>query len=347
MTEDDEASPSRPSSSASSDLLPLEKLIQDEVNACERRKRQKQQREQEQEQSNGGDDGSHRPTSSSSSDVIIIDENNTANNNKNDNNNNIINIMSDKSSSSSHNSSRRSSGTTNNDTMNMDVDVDIDISVNTTSHDCGDVDDINDDNNAPIPPLVSISAAIFVPIPASHNLLKPLNLTPGSATYHRAALDVFTRHEASVRDNLNALFHREMYRVRADVAADLKKSRSNNVPPFDYAAARAHVRAREEHFLRRDGAAMIANMRAPAVSSVTHGATKTKIPVPDMNVPVTYAPVGSPREFVSSEIMKVIAAASGDLVRFDERVRSRRAAIKRQIRDVEASTAAAVRMDID
>lgn len=337
----DEASPSRPSSSASSELPSLDDLIREQVIASQIKQQQQQQ------QPDNNDDCSNRPTrQSSSSDVIIISESDFANNN------NIAN-----GSSSSHsnnnmdNSSRRSSTMTgqstsdsvNNDINssrssnsgdNMDMDMDMDMSVNTNQDD----DDGNTDNS-PIPPLTSISAAVFVPIPDDNKLLQPLNLDPNSPAYHRAALDLVTRHESSVRSNLNALFHREMFRVRADISAEVEK---NNVPPFDYAAARAHVRARDEDLLRRDCDAMIANMRAPDVSNLKYGVTN--IPVPNMNVAVTYVPVGSPREFAAAEVMKVIAAAAGDLVGFDRHVRSRRAIIKKQIQDAEAGAAG---MDID
>lgn len=224
--------------------------------------------------------------------------------------------------------------------------MDMDMSVNTNQG--GDDDgNTNADDNSPIPPLTSISAAVFVPIPDSNKLLQPLNLDPNSPAYHRAALDLVTRHESSVRNNLNALFHREMFRVRADIAAEVEK---NDIPPFDYAAARAHVRVRDEDLLRRDCDAMIANMRAPDVSNLKYGVTN--IPAPNMSVAVTYAPVGSPREFAAAEVMKMIAAAAGDLVGFDRHVRSRRTAIKKQIQEAEAVAGAGVeavagRMDID
>lgn len=345
----DEASPSRPSSSASSELPSLDDLIREQVIASQIKQQQQQQ------QPDGGDDCSSRPTreSSSSSDVIIISESDFANNNYN---NNYIANSSSNSSNSMDNSSRRSStmtgqsisGSVNNDINSSSsnsgdtMDMDMDMSVNTTTQ---DDDDGNTDDNSPIPPLTSISAAVFVPISDSNKLLQPLNLDPNSPAYHRAALELVTSHESSVRNNLNALFHREMFRVRADIAAEVEK---NNVPPFDYAAARAHVRARDEELLRRDCDAMIANMRAPDVSNLKYGVTN--IPVPNMSVAVTYAPVGSPREFAAAEVMKVIAAAAGDLVGFDRHVRSRRTAIKKQIQDAEAGAgveAGAGRMDID
>ncbi|KAM0516672.1 hypothetical protein ACHAPE_005306 [Trichoderma viride] len=340
----DEASPSRPSSSASSELPSLDDLIREQVIASQIKQHQQQQ------QPDRNDDCSSRPTrESSSSDVIIISESDLPNNNI------IANSSSNSHSNNSmDNSSRRSStmtgqstgGSVNNDTHStssnsgdtMDMDMDMDMSVNTTAQDDDDDDDSNTDDNSPIPPLTSISAAVFVPIPDTNKLLQPLNLDLNSAAYHRAALDLVTRHEFSVRSNLNALFHREMFRVR-DTAAELEKS---NIPPFDYAAARAHVRARDEDLLRRDCDAMIANMRAPDVSNIKYGVTN--IPVPNMNVAVTYAPVGSPREYVAAEVMKIIAAAAGDLVSFDRHVRNRRTIIKKQIQDAEAGAAG---MDID
>lgn len=331
----DEASPSRPSSSASSELPPLDDLIREQITAS--------QIKQQQQQPDGSDDCSSRPTreSSTSSDIIIISESDFANNNASsnsmDNSSRRSSTMSGQSTSGSVindiNSSSSNSGVT------MDMDMDTDMSVNTTAQD--DDDNSNTDDNTPIPPLTSISAAVFVPIPDANKLLQPLSLDPNSPAYHRAALDLVTRHESSVRNNLNALFHREMFRVRAGIAAEVEK---NNIPPFDYAAARAHVRARDEDLLRRDCDAMIANMRTPDVSNIKHGVTN--IPVPNMSVPVTYAPVGSPREFAAAEVMKVIAAAAGDLVGFDRHVRSRRATIKKQIQDAEAGPGAA-RMDID
>lgn len=335
----DEASPSRPSSSASSELPPLDDLIREQVIASQI-KQQKQQ-----QQPDGSNDCSNRPTreSSSSSDVMIISESDFANYNSSsiangmDNSSRRSSTMSGQSTSGSGNNDINSSSSNSGDTMDMDTDM----SVNTTAQD--DDDSINTANNSPIPPLTSISAAIFVPIPDASKLLQPLSLDSSTPAYHRAALDLVTRHESSVRNNLNALFHREMFRVRADITAEVEK---NDIPPFDYAAARAHVRARDEDLLRRDCDAMIANMRAPDVSNLKHGVTS--IPVPNMSVPVTYAPVGSPREFAAAEVMKVIAAAAGDLVGFDRHVRSRRATIKKQIQDAEAGAGAgAARMDID
>ncbi|KAK1245246.1 hypothetical protein MKX08_004875 [Trichoderma sp. CBMAI-0020] len=346
----DEASPSRPSSSASSDLPSLDDLIREQVILSQI----KQQQQQQQQQPDGGDDCSNRPTresSSSSSDVIIISESDFVINNIDSSSAN----SSSSSSSSMDNSSRRSStmtgqsisGSVNNDANSsssnggdsMDMDMDMDTSVNTNQDD----DDGNADDNSPIPRLTSISAAIFVPIPDANKLLQPLNLEANSPVYHLAALDLVTSHEAAVRNNLIALFHRDMFRVRAEIAADVEK---NSDSPFDYAAARAHVRARDEDLLRRDCGAMIANMRAPDVAKIKYGVTN--IPVADMSVPVTYVPVRSPRECAAAEAMKTIAAAAGDLVAFDRHVRSRRTAIKKQIQDAEAGAGAGTgRMDID
>lgn len=261
---------------------------------------------------------------SSGSSVIMMGESNIASN----------------SSSNSNNSSRRSSIMAGQGISIVDdMDVDMDINANTSSNDTDNAD-IHDDT--PIPHLTSISAAVFVPIGDSNKLLQPLGLAPDSPAYHRAALDLVTRHESSVRSNLNALFHREMFRVRAAIA-------DSDNPPFDYNAARtAHVRAHDEDALRRDCDAMIANMRAPDTSNCKFGATN--IPAPNMNVPVTYAPVGSPREYAATEVMKVIAAAVGDLASFDRHVRNRRSTIKQQIQEAEAGAGAGTEgrtMDID
>ncbi|PTB43373.1 hypothetical protein M441DRAFT_107439, partial [Trichoderma asperellum CBS 433.97] len=293
------SSSSRPSSSASSELPSLEDLLRESAIASQVK---------HQQPPDDGDRSSNGNTKESSSSVIIIGESNIANN----------------SSSNSNNSSRRSSIMAGQSISIVD-DMDMDTNVNTSSND-NDNADIHDDT--PIPPLTSISAAVFVPIRDSNKLLQPLDLAPDSPAYHRAALDLVTRHESSVRSNLNALFHREMFRVRAAIA-------DSDNPPFDYNAARAaHVRARDEDALRRDCDAMIANMRAPDTSNCKYGATN--IPAPNMNVPVTYAPVGSPREFAATEVMKVIAAAVGDLASFDRHVRNRRATIKKQIQEAEA-----------
>ncbi|KAL7902516.1 hypothetical protein HDV63DRAFT_399584 [Trichoderma sp. SZMC 28014] len=329
----DEASLSRPSSSASSELPSLDDLIREQVIAIQIKQQQKQQQQLP--------DGGNRPTRESScrSDVISITESDFANNN---NNSSSIATSSRRSSTTSGHST---SGSGNNDISSRNssgggdtMDMDAEMSVNTTAQ---DDDNSNTDDNPPIPRLTSISPAVFVPISDADKLLQPLSLDPASPAYHRAALDLVTRHEASVRNNLNALFHREMFRVRADITAELEK---NNHPPFDYAAARAHVRARDEDLLRRDCDAMIANMRARDVSKVKHGVTN--IPAPNMSVPVTYAPVGSPREVAAAEIMKIIAAAAGDLARFDRHVRGRRATIEKQIQDAEAGAGQA-KMDID
>jgi hypothetical protein len=201
---------------------------------------------------------------------------------------------------------------------------------NMTSKSNNDEDDVD---NSPIPRLNHISAAIFVPIPASNKLLDPLNLAPGSPAYHRAALAVVTRHEASVRDNLQALFQREMLRVSLDAEAVC--------PSFDYDVARASVQARDEDALRRDCEDMIATMRAPDSSRNNYHSLES-VPVPNMNVPVTYSPVNSPRELAAKEVMKVIAAAIGDMSDFDRHVRSMRGAIIKQIQESESG-----RMDID
>ncbi|KAH6610244.1 hypothetical protein Trco_000264 [Trichoderma cornu-damae] len=168
----------------------------------------------------------------------------------------------------------------------------------------------------------SISAAIFVPIPASTNLLSPPGFSPNSPEYHRAALDVVARHEARVRDNLEALFQREMLRISIDAPA------ANS--DFDYFAATAAVRARGEAALRRDCEAMLANMREPDGPSVQHNVNV--IPTPKMDsVPVTYAPIMSPRELAARDVMKVIAAATQELSGFDNHVKCMRDAIKKQI----------------
>lgn len=223
-----------------------------------------------------------------------------------------------------------SSSNADNIDIDMDMDMDMDTTANTPNKDDGNAET---HDSSPIPPLTSISAAIFVPIPDSNKLLQPLNLDPESPDYHRAALDLVTSHENSVRNNLHALFHREMLRMRI-TANDMDN------PPFDYNAARAHIRAHDEDARRRDCSTMIANMCAPDTSNRNYGATN--IPRPNMNVPVTYAPVESPREFAATEVMKVIAAAVGDLASFDRHLRNRRATIKKQIQEAEAG-----KMDID
>lgn len=339
MAEDGSFS-NRPSSSASSELPSLEELLRESPIAS-----QIEQQLPPDDSDRGSNRGTRERSSSSSSSVIIMGESSIS-----DNSNSISS-----NSSNSNNTSRRSStmvgksisgsinndGITNDSTSNDGINndstsssnadnMDIDINVNTSNK-----DDINADihDDTPIPHLTSISAAVFVPIPDSNKLLQPLNLDPDSSAYHRAALDLVTRHESSVRSNLNALFHREMFRIRTAIA-------DTNNPPFDYSAARAHACARDEDALRRDCEAMISNMREPDTPGCRHGVTN--IPVPNMNVPVTYVPVGSPREFAAAEVMKVIAAAVGDLASFDRHVRNRRATIKKQIQDAEAG-----RMDID
>ncbi|KAL7795270.1 hypothetical protein V8C37DRAFT_375014 [Trichoderma ceciliae] len=181
----------------------------------------------------------------------------------------------------------------------------------------------DDDGISPIPRLDCISAAIFVPIPESNTLLSPLGFAPDSPDYHRAALDLTTHHEASVRDNLEALFQREILRISLDAEA------SN--PSFDYFNAAANVRAEQEAALRHDGEAMIANMREPENPSVDHNITK--IPFPNMDVPVTYMPINSPRESAAKDIMKVVSAAAHEMSSFDKHVLSLRETIMKQIQD--------------
>ncbi|KAM0250903.1 hypothetical protein ACHAQJ_008437 [Trichoderma viride] len=188
-------------------------------------------------------------------------------------------------------------------------------------------------DDSPIPVLNSIFAAIFVPIPESNQLLAPLDLAPKSPEYHRAALNLVTHHEDLVRDNLQALFQRELLRISIDA--------ETINPSFDYHAARASVQAEDEDALRRDCDAMIATMRQPDFPNRKY--SLTNVPVPNMSsIPVTYTPVNSPREFAAKEVLKVAAAAIGDMTCFDRHVRSVRKAIKQQIHESESG-----RMDID
>ncbi|RFU81744.1 hypothetical protein TARUN_446 [Trichoderma arundinaceum] len=193
-------------------------------------------------------------------------------------------------------------------------------------------------STTPIPRLDLVAAAIFVPISESSKLLSPLDFAPNSPDHHRAALSLVTSHEASVRDNITALFQREILRISLDAEA------ANT--HFDYPKATANVQAQHEAALRHDCEDMIANMRAPHDPSKDYN-IKT-IPVPNLAVPVTYVPINSPREYATQGVMNVVSAASRELASFDAHVASIRDAIEKQIGDsVLQGENPSDRMDVD
>ncbi|KKO99007.1 hypothetical protein THAR02_08878 [Trichoderma harzianum] len=183
-------------------------------------------------------------------------------------------------------------------------------------------DDSSDDLDDFIPPLTNTSAAIFVPITESSNLLSPPQFVPGSYEYHRAALTILTNHEASVRNNIQGYYQREMRRINREAEA---RDRS-----FDYFTAVAQGRKQHEPALKDDLDSIIAKMREPN-NPATDYSVKS-VPLPDMDrVPITYVPLNSPREIAARGVMKVIAAATQEISSFDYHVRGMSDAIKVQM----------------
>lgn len=234
-------------------------------------------------------------------------------------------------------------------TNNEDTDEDTIMTVEDTTtkpdDEKNDAEKKADEKKAPVPiPRLgkNISAAIFVPIPEANGLLQPLDYAPGSLTYHRAALDVVTRHEAAVRDNIEALLQREMLRINIKFEA--------KDPAFDYFAATASVQKEQQAALRQDMQDMIANMREPADSSVNYSNTTDTDTPPDMEVPVTYVPIQSPREFAAKAAMRAIAEVTQHTADFDTRARAMREAIEKRIQREEAALQTGIkqadRMDI-
>ncbi|KAL6808977.1 hypothetical protein GGI42DRAFT_227611 [Trichoderma sp. SZMC 28013] len=189
-----------------------------------------------------------------------------------------------------------------------------------------------------IPPLTNTSAAIFVPITESTNLLAPPQFIPGSFEYHRAALAVVTNHEAAVRNNIQAYYQREMRRINREAEA--------RDPSFDYFTAVADVRKLHEPALRDDLDSIIAKMRERD-NPATDYSVKS-VPMPDMDrVPVTYVPLNSPREIAAREVMKVIVAATQEISSFDHHVRGMSDAIKVQMQAAALRQKQQGRMDVD
>ncbi|KAL7912717.1 hypothetical protein GGI35DRAFT_260164 [Trichoderma velutinum] len=189
-----------------------------------------------------------------------------------------------------------------------------------------------------IPPLTNPSAAIFVPITESTNLLSPPQFVPGSFEYHRAALNIVTNHEASVRNNIQAYYQREMRRINREAEA-----RNSS---FDYFTAVANVRKQHEAALKDDLDSIIGKMRERDNPAIDYNIKS--VPLPDMDrVPVTYVPLNSPREIAAREVMKVIAAATQEISSFDGHVRCMSDAIKMQMQAAALRQKQQGRMDID
>ncbi|KAK4067102.1 uncharacterized protein Triagg1_7830 [Trichoderma aggressivum f. europaeum] len=189
-----------------------------------------------------------------------------------------------------------------------------------------------------IPPLTNTSAAIFVPITESTNLLAAPQFVPGSVEYHRAALAVVTSHEASVRNNIQAYYQREMRRINREAEA--------RDPSFDYFSAVAEVRKQHEPALRDDLDSIIAKMRERDNPAADYS-VKT-VPMPDMDrVPVTYVPLNSPREIAARDVMKVIVAATQEISSFDHHVRGMSDAIRVQMQAAALRQKQQGRMDVD
>ncbi|KAL7963660.1 hypothetical protein V8C34DRAFT_266219 [Trichoderma compactum] len=189
-----------------------------------------------------------------------------------------------------------------------------------------------------IPPLTNTSAAIFVPITESTNLLAPPQFVPGSLEYHRAALAAVTNHEASVRNNIQAYYQREIRRINREAEA--------RDPSFDYFSAVADSRKLHEPALRDDLDNTIAKMRERD-NPATDYSVKS-VPLPDMDrVPVTYVPLNSPREIAAREVMKVIVAATQEISSFDAHVRGMSDAIRVRVQAAALRQKQQGRMDVD
>ncbi|KAL7944395.1 hypothetical protein V8C42DRAFT_326672 [Trichoderma barbatum] len=189
-----------------------------------------------------------------------------------------------------------------------------------------------------IPPADNISATIFVPITESTKLLSPPQFVPGSFEYHRAALNLVTSHEASVRNNIQAYYQREMRRINLEAEA--------LNPSFDYFNAVANARNEHETELRFALDAMIANMRERDIPAADYNAGT--LPLPDLDkVAVTYVPLNSPRESAAHGVMKVIAAATTEMSSFDNHVRRMTDDIKAQMKAAALRSQKQARMDVD
>ncbi|PNP50773.1 hypothetical protein THARTR1_08394 [Trichoderma harzianum] len=225
---------------------------------------------------------------------------------------------------------------TRSDSISIDDDDDDDTSTemaSTTSH--GKDDSLDPDF---IPPLTNTSAAIFVPITESTNLLAPPQFVPGSFEYHRESLAVVTKHEAAVRNNIQSYYQREMRRINREAEA--------RDPSFDYFSAVADARKQHEAAHKDDLDGIIAKMRERD-NPATDYSVKS-VPLPDMDrVPVTYMPINSPREIAAREVMKVIAAATQEISSFDCHVRGMSDAIKVQMQAAALRQKQQGRMDID
>lgn len=202
----------------------------------------------------------------------------------------------------------------------------------------GETSNGEDESAGFIPRLDSIAAAIFVPLTESSKLLSPPKFVPGSLEHHGAALNLIASHEASVRDNLQAHYQREILRIHLEAEA--------LNPSFDYLTATTGVQAEHEAALRHDLDGMIANMREPDNPSADYNIKN--VPFPNMDAPVTYALINSPRESAARDVMKVIAVAAREVSYFDNHVRSMSDAVKKQMQDSALrSQKQPDRMDID
>ncbi|KAK1251076.1 hypothetical protein MKX07_005631 [Trichoderma sp. CBMAI-0711] len=207
-------------------------------------------------------------------------------------------------------------------------------------------------SHSSIPPLNdNVAVAIFVPLTNGQALLSPpaaATVVPETPPYFLEKLERLTTHEAAVRGNIEALFGLEYLRVRAHVATAYPDDSA-----FDYYGATAAVRPVQEADLRQDLDAMIGNMRsklpdppvagnlnlnlaaAAAAANLNLNLTKD-VGLPDMDVPITYHPLNSPREAAANDVLKLLGDAATQLGFFDNHIRVISDGIKKEMQDAAA-----------
>jgi hypothetical protein len=207
-------------------------------------------------------------------------------------------------------------------------------------------------SHSSIPPLNdNVAVAIFVPLTNGQALLSPpaaAAVVPETPPYFLEKLERLTTHEAAVRGNIEALFGLEYLRVRAHVATAYPDDSA-----FDYYGATAAVRPVQDADLRQDLDAMIGNMRSKlpdpppvggnldlnlaAAASAAANLNLTKdVGLPDMDVPITYHPLNSPREAAANDVLKLLGDAATQLGFFDNHIRVISDGIKKEMQDAAA-----------
>lgn len=159
----------------------------------------------------------------------------------------------------------------------------------------------------PIPQLISLAPAIFVPI--TKDLTTPLPKT-SHTTHLQARLTAHDDHALAVHSNLETLLIREHVRILQSGTNMAAQARATNTHPEDL----------KPGMDGEDMGSMITNMRTPHVPGTDYNITN--IAAPDFSK----APMRTPREWTACHVMNQANSAAAELELYEMHVRKTREA---------------------